>query len=83
MKDLISQLKKFWWLILISILLDFFWIEAYVYPTLTFDLSKGLDPMVWIRIFLKRIPFFIGFYFLLILPNRDKLLKNGTTDPNY
>lgn len=82
MQDFISYLKKFWWLVLFSILLDFFWIEAYVYPTLTFDLSVGLDPMVWIRVFLKQIPFLVGLYFLFIRPNREKLLKKGTTDPN-
>lgn len=81
MKEFLGYLKKFWWLFAISILIDFFWLEAYVYPTLTFDLSVGLDPIVWIRVFLKQIPFMIGFYFVFFRPNREKLFKKENTNP--
>lgn len=80
MKDFLHFLKKLWWLFAISILMDFFWIEAYVYPTIAFDLSVGLDPMVWIRIFLKQIPFLVGFYFLFFRPNRERLKTKKPQD---
>lgn len=75
MRDFLVYLKKSWWFFVIFIPIDFFWIEAYVYPTLTFDLSVGLDPIVWIRVFLRQVPFLVGFYFFFWRPNREKWSK--------
>jgi apolipoprotein N-acyltransferase len=80
MKDFPEYLKKYWWFFLITGVVHFFWIEAYVYPTLTFDLSVAKNPLVWLKTIFAQLPFMVVFYFLMWRPNREKL-KRKKSEP--
>lgn len=77
MKDLLTYLKsKFTWLsILISSIFYFLLVQAYVYPTLSFNFSVISKFSTWGELVFFQSWMSTVFYFVFWRPNRKALLK--------
>lgn len=80
MKDFKEYLKRIWWFYLIAAMVHFLWMEAYVYPTLSFDFSVVKNPFLWLKSFVAQLPLMVVFYFVMWRPNRKKIGNKKEVD---
>lgn len=80
MKDFQEYLKRIWWFYLIAAAVHFLWMEAYVYPTLSFDFSVAKNPFLWLKSFVAQLPLMVVFYFVMWRPNRKRFGNKKEAD---
>lgn len=77
MKDFIEYLKwkPTWIMILVGSVFYLLLVQAYVYPTLTFDFSVISQWETWTNLFIWQTCMTIAFYFTLGRPNKKAWAK--------
>lgn len=83
MKDFLDYLKwKPTWIgILVSSIGYFIFVQAYMYPTLTFDFSVIYEWSTWKNLFIWQTCMTIAFYFTLGKPNKKASAKEKPQSP--
>lgn len=83
MKEFLDYLKwKPTWIgILVSSVCYFLMVQAYVYPTLTFDFSVIYEWSTWAQLIFFQTWMTVVFYFVLWRPNRKGLEKEKPQSP--
>lgn len=83
MKDFFDYLKaKSTWIgTLVGSVVYFLLVQAYVYPTLTFDFSVIYEWSTWARLIFFQTWMTVVFYFVLWRPNRKSLQKEKPQSP--
>lgn len=82
MKDFLTYLKSksTWISVLVFSPLYFLLVQAYVYPTLSFDFSVIFELSTWVRLIFIQSWMTVFFYFLLWRPKQKALLKEKPQD---
>lgn len=83
MKDFLDYLKwKPTWIgIIVGSVFYFLLVQAYVYPTMTFDFSVLYEWSTWARLIFFQTWMTVVFYFVLWRPNRTNLKKEKPQVP--
>jgi hypothetical protein len=75
LKDFLAFLKSNWWIFSLGALFYFLFVQAYVYPNLSFDFSVTLKVSTWVKLLSSQVWFAAAFYFVFWIPNRRKLIE--------
>lgn len=75
MKDFLDYLKSTRWIVVLSAPLYFLFVQAYVYPTLSFDFSVASRFSTWIELLFMEAWLAMIFYFVFWRPTQKTLKK--------